>query len=39
MNILISAGHTLEGKGLGAVSYINESEENRALSKIALDTQ
>ena len=37
MNILISAGHTLEGKGLGAVSYINESEENRALSKIVIE--
>ena len=34
MRVLISAGHTLEGKGIGAIGYINESEENRVLSKI-----
>lgn len=34
MKILICAGHTLKGKGTGAVGYINESEENRSLSNI-----
>ena len=34
MKILICAGHTLEGKGTGAVGYLNESQENRILSKI-----
>ena len=33
INILICSGHTLEGKGTGAVGYINESRENRILSK------
>ena len=33
MNILICAGHTSSGKGTGAVGYINESRENRILSK------
>ena len=33
MKILILSGHTLEGKGTGAVGYINESRENRILSK------
>ena len=37
MDILVSAGHTLEGKGTGAVSYINESEENRVLAKIVVE--
>ena len=37
MKILISAGHTSKGKGLGAVSYINESEENRVVSKIVVE--
>ena len=33
MRIHISAGHTLEGKGTGAIGYINESNENRILAK------
>lgn len=33
MKILVSAGHTLKGKGTGAVGYINESSENRILAK------
>ncbi len=33
MRILICAGHTTRGKGTGAVGYINESNENRVLSK------
>ena len=33
MNICIVAGHTSEGKGTGAVGYINESTENRILAK------
>ncbi len=33
MKILISAGHTLDGKGTGAVGFINESQENRALGR------
>ena len=33
MNICIVAGHTSEGKGTGAVGYINESAENRVLGK------
>ena len=37
MKVLISAGHTLEGKGIGAIGYINESEENRILSKIVVE--
>ena len=37
MKILISAGHTSKGKGLGAISYINESEENRVVSKIVVE--
>ena len=37
MRVLISAGHTLEGKGIGAIGYINESEENRILSKIVVE--
>ena len=37
MRVLISAGHTLEGKGTGADSYINESSENRILSKIVVE--
>ena len=36
MKILICAGHTLKGKGTGAVGYINESQENRTLSKIVV---
>ena len=37
MRILVSAGHTSKGKGLGAIGYINESEENRILSKIVVE--
>lgn len=33
MKILVSPGHTLKGKGTGAVGYINESDENRILAK------
>ena len=33
MKILISAGHTLKDNGSGAIGYINESNENRILSK------
>lgn len=33
MRILICAGHTTQGKGTGAVGYINESNENRVLAK------
>lgn len=33
MKIHISAGHTLSGKGTGAVGFINESQENRVLGK------
>ena len=36
MDVLICAGHTLKGKGTGATGYINESEENRILSKIVV---
>ena len=36
MKILICAGHTLKGKGTGAVGYINESKENRELSNIVV---
>lgn len=31
MKIALSAGHTLSGKGTGAVGYINESKENRVM--------
>ena len=37
MKILISSGHTVKGKGTGAVGYINESEENRVVSKIVVE--
>src|SRR5699024_8044371 len=33
MKIFVSAGHTLTGKGTGAVGFINESQENRVLAK------
>ena len=36
MKILICAGHTLKGKGVGATGYINESQENRSLSNIVV---
>lgn len=34
MKIALSAGHTLSGKGTGAVGYINESRENRTLTDL-----
>lgn len=34
MKIAINAGHTLRGKGTGAIGYLNETKENR---KIALE--
>ena len=37
MKILISSGHTSKGKGIGAIGYINESEENRVLSKVVAE--
>ena len=37
MRLLISAGHTLTGKGTGAVGFINESQENRVLSKFIVE--
>lgn len=37
MRILICAGHTTQGKGTGAVGYINESNENRVLAKKVVD--
>ena len=37
MKILISAGHTLTGKGTGAVGFINESQENRVLAKFVVE--
>ena len=37
MKVLVSAGHTAKGKGIGAIGYINESEENRILSKIVVE--
>ena len=36
MNVLIVPGHTSQGVGSGATGYINESEENRILSKIVV---
>jgi N-acetylmuramoyl-L-alanine amidase len=36
MKVLICSGHTLQGVGSGATGYINESEENRILSKIVV---
>ena len=29
---IINAGHTLQGKGTGAVGFLNESKENRAVA-------
>ena len=37
MRLLISAGHTLTGKGTGAVGFINESQENRVLAKFVVE--
>lgn len=37
MRLLISAGHTLTGKGTGAVGFINESQENRVLAKFIVE--
>ncbi len=31
MKIAINAGHTIKGKGYGAIGYINESEETRKI--------
>jgi N-acetylmuramoyl-L-alanine amidase len=36
MKVLIVPGHTLKGVGSGASGYIDESEENRSLSKIVV---
>lgn len=33
MNICINAGHTLKGKGSGALGWLNESEETRNVVK------
>jgi N-acetylmuramoyl-L-alanine amidase len=32
MKVLVNAGHTLSGKGTGAVGYINESEHTRLVA-------
>ena len=37
MKIHISEGHTLSGKGTGAVGFINESKENRVLGKYVVE--
>lgn len=34
MKVALTAGHTLRGKGTGAVGYINESRENRELARL-----
>lgn len=34
MRIALVPGHTLRGKGTGAVGYINESQENRIISEL-----
>ena len=34
MKIALSAGHTLSGKGTGAVGFINESKENRTMVEL-----
>lgn len=36
MKIAINAGHTITGVGTGAVGYINESNENRAVTKLVI---
>ena len=37
MKICIVAGHTMKGKGTGAVGFINESNENRVVSKLVVE--
>jgi N-acetylmuramoyl-L-alanine amidase len=37
MRIFVSAGHTLQGKGTGAVGFVNESQENRVLGKYVVE--
>ena len=37
MDICIVAGHTISGKGTGAIGYINESNENRIVGKLVTD--
>ena len=37
MKICVVAGHTMKGKGTGASKYINESTENRVVSKYVVD--
>ena len=37
MKIFVSAGHTLEGKGTGAVGFINESQENRVVARYVVE--
>lgn len=37
MRVLVSAGHTLNGVGSGAVGFINESQENRVLAKYIVE--
>lgn len=32
MKIAVNAGHTIKGKGTGAVGYLNESEETRKIA-------
>lgn len=34
MRIALTAGHTLTGKGTGAIGYVNESRENRELARL-----
>lgn len=33
MKIAINAGHTLRGRGTGAVGYLNEMKENRKIAQ------
>lgn len=37
MRVLVSAGHTLNDIGSGAVGFINESQENRVLAKFVVE--
>jgi N-acetylmuramoyl-L-alanine amidase len=37
MKICVVAGHTMKGKGTGASKYINESTENRVVSKLVVE--
>ena len=36
MKLAINAGHTITGVGTGAVGHINESKENRAVTKLVI---